>query len=72
MIELPRFDGLSAAQRRGKESMTCGSMKVACEDGFEVVTKDKNELVAMTQWHVEHSHHKKVSEAEVMAMSKHP
>jgi hypothetical protein len=52
--------------------MGCGKMKVACDDGFEVVTKDKNELVALTQWHVEHSHHKKVSESEVMGMAKHP
>ncbi|MGA9839839.1 MAG: hypothetical protein WBF81_01760 [Thermoplasmata archaeon] len=52
--------------------MGCGKMKVACEDGFEVVTKDKGELVALTQWHVDHSHQKKVTEAEVMAMSKHP
>jgi hypothetical protein len=52
--------------------MGCGRMKVACEDGFEVVTKDKGELVALTQWHVDHAHHKKVSEAEVMSMSKHP
>jgi hypothetical protein len=52
--------------------MGCGRMKVACEDGFEVVTKDKGELVALTQWHVDHAHHKKVTEAEVLAMSKHP
>jgi hypothetical protein len=52
--------------------MGCGRMKVSCEDGFEVVTKDKNELVALTQWHTDHAHHKKVSEQEVMAMQKHP
>lgn len=52
--------------------MTCGGMKVACEDGFSVVTNDKKELVALTQWHVQNAHHKTVSEAEVMAMSKHP
>jgi predicted small metal-binding protein len=52
--------------------MGCGRMKVACEDGFEVVTKDQKELVALTQWHVENAHHKKVTEHEVMAMSKHP
>lgn len=52
--------------------MSCGGMKVACDDGFEITTNDKKELVTLTQWHVEHSHHKKVSEAEVMAMSKHP
>jgi hypothetical protein len=52
--------------------MGCGRMKVACEDGFEVVTKDKGELVSLTQWHVDHAHHKKVSEAEVMSMAKHP
>lgn len=47
-------------------------MKVACEDGFEIVTKDQKELVAVTQWHLEHTHHKKASEHEIMAMSKHP
>jgi hypothetical protein len=52
--------------------MGCGRMKVACEDGFEVVTKDKGELVAITNWHLEHSHHKKAGEAEIMAMAKHP
>lgn len=54
------------------ENMSCGSMKVACEDGFEVVTSDQKELVAVVQWHVEHAHHKKVSADEVMKMSKHP
>jgi hypothetical protein len=52
--------------------MGCGKMKVACDDGFEVVTKDKHELVSLTQWHLEHVHHKKVSESEVLGMSKHP
>lgn len=52
--------------------MGCGAMKVACEDGFEIVTKDKNELVAMTQMHLQKMHHKSVSEHDVMAMSKHP
>jgi hypothetical protein len=57
---------------RDEVKMGCGRMKVSCEDGFEVVTKDKNELVALTQWHTDHAHHKKVSEQEVMAMQKHP
>jgi hypothetical protein len=52
--------------------MTCGAMKVACDDGFQVVSKDKHEIVALTQWHVDHSHRKKVSESDVMAMVKHP
>jgi hypothetical protein len=52
--------------------MGCGRMKIACEDGFEVVTKDKNELVAVTSWHLEHAHHAKKSEAEIVAMAKHP
>jgi hypothetical protein len=72
MVELPPIIRSPAAQRQKTKTMTCGAMKVACEDGFEVVTKDKNELVALTQWHVDHAHHKKVSEAEVLAMSKHP
>lgn len=52
--------------------MGCGFMMVACEDGFEVKTKDQKELVALTQWHVENAHHKKISHDEVMKMSKHP
>jgi predicted small metal-binding protein len=52
--------------------MGCGRMKVACDDGFEVVTKDKNELVSVTNWHLEHAHQAKKSEAEIMAMAKHP
>ena len=47
-------------------------MKVACEDGFEIVTKDKHELVSLTQWHLQHTHQKHATEAEIMAMSKHP
>jgi predicted small metal-binding protein len=52
--------------------MGCGRMSVACDDGFQVITKDKGELVSMVQWHTEHAHNKKVTEAEVMGMSKHP
>ncbi|HEV2429297.1 MAG TPA: hypothetical protein VGV64_05565 [Thermoplasmata archaeon] len=52
--------------------MGCGRLKLACDDGFEVVTKDHKELVAVTQWHLEHTHHKKASEAEIMGMAKHP
>ena len=52
--------------------MGCGRMKVECTDGFEVVTKDRAELVALTQWHGEHAHGKKMSEAEILGMSKHP
>jgi len=47
-------------------------MKVACEDGFEAVSKDKKELVAVVGWHLEHTHQKRASEAEIMAMAKHP
>jgi hypothetical protein len=53
-------------------TMGCGKMMVACDDGFQVITKDKGELVSMVQWHVDHSHHRKVSEDEVMGMAKHP
>ena len=52
--------------------MTCGSLKVACEDGFQVVSKDAKELVQMVQSHVKNMHHKAVSEKDVMAMAKHP
>jgi len=65
-------DGPPAALRQMETNMGCGRMKVACEDGFEVVTKDQKELVSLVQWHGEHAHHKKFSEAEVLGMSKHP
>jgi hypothetical protein len=52
--------------------MGCGRMKVACEDGFEVVTKDAKELVALVQWHGTNSHKKHFSESEIMGMAKHP
>ena len=29
--------------------MSCGAMKVACDDGFSVVTSNKQELVAMVK-----------------------
>lgn len=52
--------------------MGCGRSMVTCEDGFQVVSKDRDELVSLVQWHLEHSHHKKVSADEAMRMSKHP
>ncbi len=52
--------------------MGCGKLKVTCDDGFEVVSKDRRELVALTQWHLEHAHHKKIGETEVLGMAKHP
>jgi predicted small metal-binding protein len=52
--------------------MGCGRLKVACEDGFEVVSKDNAELVSLTQWHLEHAHHKKAGHDEIMKMAKHP
>ncbi|HTW77008.1 MAG TPA: hypothetical protein VMG14_04495 [Thermoplasmata archaeon] len=52
--------------------MGCGRMSVACDDGFQAISKDKAELVQMVQHHLEHVHHQKATEAEVMAMAKHP
>jgi predicted small metal-binding protein len=52
--------------------MGCGMLKVECEDGFQVVSKDSKELVHMVQTHVKNMHQKAVSEHEVMAMAKHP
>jgi predicted small metal-binding protein len=52
--------------------MGCGMLKVACDDGFEIVTKDQKELVALTQWHTEHTHGKKSTHDEVMKMARHP
>jgi hypothetical protein len=52
--------------------MTCGAMEVAGEDGFELVTQDHKELVASAQQPAEHPHRQRLSESEVMTMSKHP
>jgi predicted small metal-binding protein len=52
--------------------MGCGRMKVACEDGFEVVTKDAKELVSLVGWHMKNTHHTEAPEAEIMKMAKHP
>ncbi len=52
--------------------MGCGRLKVACDDGFEVITKDQKELVSLVQWHTKNTHHQDTSHADVMKMAKHP
>ena len=52
--------------------MGCGRWKVACTDGFEVVSKDQKELVALVQWHTKHTHQKEETADEIMKMAKHP
>jgi predicted small metal-binding protein len=52
--------------------MGCGRMKVACDDGFEVVTKNQKELVTAVQVHQKNTHQKELSEAEILKMAKHP
>jgi predicted small metal-binding protein len=44
--------------------------KVACEDGFEVVSSKEHELVKYVQQHVKELHNKDVSHEEVMKMAK--
>jgi predicted small metal-binding protein len=44
--------------------------KVACEDGFEVISSKEHELVKYVQMHVKEHHMKDVSHADVMAMAK--
>jgi predicted small metal-binding protein len=50
----------------------CGKWNVSCDDGFSVTSKNQGELVALTQWHVKHSHSKDISHDDVMKMAKHP
>jgi len=52
--------------------MGCGKMKVACEDGFEMITKKEHELVKFVQMHVKSEHGKDISRDDVMKMAKHP
>jgi predicted small metal-binding protein len=55
-----------------RKTMGCGRLKVACDDGFEVVSKDQKELVSLVQWHGKHAHSKDFSHEEVLKMAKHP
>ncbi|MGA7923572.1 MAG: hypothetical protein WCA77_06310 [Thermoplasmata archaeon] len=52
--------------------MGCGRMQVKCDDGFEVITKDQNELVALVQWHGKNTHHQDFTADAVLKMSHHP
>jgi len=52
-----------------KENTMGDKWKVACADGFEVVSADPKELVALVQWHGEHSHQKHLSESDVLGMA---
>ena len=47
-------------------------MKVACDDGFEMVSKVEHELVKHVQMHVKEHHGKDISRDDVMKMAKHP
>ena len=44
--------------------------KVACEDGFEVVSAKEHEMVKMVQMHVKEMHKKDVGHDDVMKMAK--
>jgi hypothetical protein len=59
-----------ASEPGTETNMGSGRWKVACEDGFEVISKDSKELVALVQWHGQHTHNKNFSEAEVLGMAK--
>jgi hypothetical protein len=52
--------------------MGCGKWKVACADGFEVVSGDQNELVSLVQWHGKHKHNEEFTQEAVLKMAKHP
>jgi predicted small metal-binding protein len=52
--------------------MGCGRLKVTCEDGFEVVSKDQHELVSLVQWHGKHAHQKDMNKDDIIKMAKHP
>jgi predicted small metal-binding protein len=56
----------------GKSGMkgTMKRWKVACEDGFEVVSAKEHELVKYVQMHVKEHHNKDVSHDDVMKMAK--
>jgi|GEM_PF-6959334 predicted small metal-binding protein len=53
--------------------MGCGRHKVECANcGFEVVSKDQRELVALVQWHVRNAHQREIGPNDVLGMAKHP
>jgi predicted small metal-binding protein len=47
--------------------------KVACDDGFEIISRDAKELVSMVQRHLKDTHQKELSHDDVMKMAQpHP
>ncbi len=62
--------GWAVAGSSSKENPMGDKWKVACADGFEVISTDPKELVALVQWHGEHSHQKHLSEHDVLGMAK--
>lgn len=44
--------------------------KVACEDGFELISAKEHELVKHIQMHVKESHGKDLTHDEVLKMAK--
>ncbi|MGP8071523.1 MAG: hypothetical protein ACLPZM_00090 [Thermoplasmata archaeon] len=57
---------MAAGHVKGAETR----LKVACEDGFEVVSKKEHELVKYVQMHVKEHHGKDVSRDDVLKMAK--
>ncbi len=45
-------------------------LKVACDDGFEVVSSKEHELVQHVQMHLKDLHQKIVSREEILKMAK--
>jgi predicted small metal-binding protein len=65
-------DGRVPVLGRGRTNMGCGKWKVACADGFEVVSSDQHELVSLVQWHGKHKHNEDFTQDAVLKMAKHP
>jgi hypothetical protein len=55
---------------RGKNMGVGQRLKVACDDGFEVISTKEHELVAHVQTHLKELHQKIASHEEIMKMAK--
>ena len=53
----------------GRKTLDAKRWKVACEDGFEVVSAKEHELVKVVQLHGKEFHHKDVSHEDVVKMA---
>jgi len=70
LIERRSILALPARRAREKDMGIGERLKVACDDGFEVVSSKEHELVEHVQMHLKSLHQKVASHDEILKMAK--